>query len=189
MFEELNPPYSTIVADPPWDYGSTFTPKNPGEEWQKGGECPYSTMTVDDIAAMPVAGLAAKDAHLYLWVTNLFIADGFDIARTWGFTPKTVITWAKVKSDDPTSPSMKVGHWYRSATEHAIFATRGSVPRRGPAEFSTLLMHPRIKEHSVKPDAFLDMVEQVSPGPYVELFCRRPRFGWDSWGYGYEGVA
>ena len=184
VFAELSPPYSTIVADPPWDYGSTFTPKPAGDEWQKGAECPYSLMSSDEIAALPVRSIAAKDAHLYLWVTNRFMEDGLRVVREWGFTTKTILTWAKVQEDG--SPSMKVGHWFRSATEHVIFATRGTVPRKDTVARSTLLMWPRIGEHSAKPDAFGDLVEQVSPGPYVELFCRRPRLGWDSWGYGYE---
>lgn len=183
-FNDLHPPYATIVADPPWDYGSTFTPKNPGEEWQKGAECPYSCMSTEEIEALPVRSLVAKDAHLYLWVTNRFMEDGHRIARAWGFKPTTILTWAKVKDDG--EPSMKVGHWFRSATEHVIFGTRGTVPRKDTIARSTLLMLPRIKAHSAKPDAFGDLVEQVSPGPYVELFCRRPRLGWDSWGNGYE---
>jgi N6-adenosine-specific RNA methylase IME4 len=184
VWEGLNPPYSTIVADPPWDYGSTFTPKNAGEEWQKGAECPYSMMGPDEVAAVPVRDLAATDAHLYLWVTNRFMEQGHVIARAWGFKPKTILTWGKVQSDG--SPSMKVGHWFRSATEHVIFATRGSLPRKSTEAISTLMLWPRIAAHSVKPAAFGDLVEQVSPGPYVELFARQPRLGWDHWGHGYE---
>ena len=186
-WEGLTPPYATIVADPPWDYGSTFTPKNEGEEWQKGAECPYSCMAATDIAAMPVSDIAAANAHLYLWTTNRFIVEAHDIARAWGFTPKTILTWGKVQDDG--TPSMKVGHWFRSATEHVVFATRGSLPRRTTEAFPTLMLWPRIKAHSVKPAAFFDMVERVSPGPYVELFARQPRLGWDHWGHGYEGQA
>ncbi len=187
MFAELTPPYSTIVADPPWAYGSTFTPKPAGDEWQKGAECPYSAMTTDEICAMPVRSIAAPDSHLYLWVTNRFMEDGYRIVREWGYKPKTLLTWGKVKDDD--TPSMKVGHYFRSATEHVIFATRGHLPRVSTEAVPTLMLLPRIKAHSAKPPAFLDIVERVSPGPYVELFARTPRLGWDSWGYGYEGAA
>lgn len=186
VFADLTPPYSTIVADPPWDYGSTFTPKPPGDEWEKGAECPYSVMSEQEITDLPVCSIAAKNAHLYLWVTNAFMEQGHRIARAWGFAPKTILTWGKVRQDDPDVPSMKVGHWFRSATEHVIFATRGVVPRASTTAHPTLMLWPRIGAHSAKPDAFGDIVEQVSPGPYVELFCRRPRLGWDSWGLGYE---
>lgn len=121
LFAELSPPYSTIVADPPWDYGSTFTPKLAGEEWQKGAECPYSVMTVEEISDLPVRSIAAKDAHLYLWTTNRHMEQAHQIARSWGFQPKTILTWGKVRQDDPEQPSMKVGHWFRSATEHVVF--------------------------------------------------------------------
>lgn len=184
IFDGLTPPYSTIVADPPWDYGSTFTLKNPGEEWQKGAELPYSSMPTADIAAMPVRSLVGKDAHLYLWVTNRHMVDGHDVARAWGFTVKTILTWGKIQPDG--SPSMKVGYWFRSSTEHVLFCTRGSVPKQTKAAIPTLMLWPRIGAHSVKPAAFGDLVEQVSPGPYLELFARAPRLGWDSWGHGYE---
>lgn len=62
---------------------------------------------------------------------------------------------------------------------------RGSAPIPGELRESNVLWSPR-GAHSAKPDAFADRIERVSPGPYVELFCRRPRFGWDSWGKGYE---
>lgn len=188
-WEGLNPPYSTIVADPPWDYGSTFTPKNNGEEWQKGAECPYSVMSSAQIAALPVRALSADSSHLYLWTTNRHMEDAYGIVRSWGFSPKTILTWGKVQQDDPTTPSMKVGHWFRSATEHVLFAVRGTVPRQSTTAYPTLMLWPRIGAHSVKPAAFLDLVEQVSPGPYVELFARAPRLGWDSWGKGYEQVV
>lgn len=188
VFAGLTPPYRTIVADPPWEYGSTFTPKPAGDEWQKGAACPYSTMT-EQVSDLPVRSIAAPNAHLYLWVTNLFMEQGHRIARAWGFTPKTILTWGKVQQDDPDTPSMKVGHWFRSATEHVIFATRGSVPRQSTDAYPTLMLWPRVGAHSAKPAAFGDLVERVSPGPYLELFARAPRLGWDSWGRGYELVG
>ncbi len=178
-FSELSPPYSTIVADPPWRYETT------GRRNQSGTltGVSYSTMTDTEIAAMPVADLAADAAHLYLWVTNtrMFECDPVAIAASWGFQYKTLLTW--VKTGQPG-----LGSYFRSCTEHVLFCVRGS-----------LVVPPAIRErnhfathrtsHSVKPDAFYDLVERVSPGPYVDLFCRAPRFGWDSWGKGYEGHA
>ena len=81
---------------------------------------------------------------------------------------------------------MKTGHYFRGATEHAVFAVRGSCPLLVDEGIPTAFLWPRIGAHSVKPDAFGDLVERVSPGPFVELFSRRPRLGWDSWGKGYE---
>lgn len=173
VFAELSPPYSTIVADPPWSY-------------QRGGvqgavDSQYSTMTGKDIAALPIADLAAENAHLYMWVTVPKLWDSphpAEIAEAWGFTYKTLITWVK-------GEKVGLGWYYRVDTEHVLFATRGRAPIPGELRQSNVLWSPR-GAHSAKPDAFMDLVETVSPGPRVELFCRRPRFGWDTWGYGYE---
>jgi N6-adenosine-specific RNA methylase IME4 len=199
-FAELSPPYSTIVADPPWQYDSDTTDadgvtrsavitrsvKNDGTIARGVRDKSYSRMSTAEITSLPVKELAAKNAHLYLWTTNSFVVEAHEIARAWGFKPKTVLTWVKTHQDDPTRVSMKTGYYFRGATEHVVFAVRGSLPLQTNEGVPTAHLWPRIGAHSVKPDAFGDLVERVSPGPYVELFCRRPRFGWDSWGLGYE---
>lgn len=168
-FDELNPPYSTIVADPPWRYESAATKADAGSQ--------YSTMSHDEIAAMPVESLAAPSCHLWFWCTNALMEEGYRIVRAWGFRPLTLVTWCK--------PGPGVGHYLRNNTEHCILASRGKAMTPDEKPLSTWFVWPR-GAHSAKPDAFMDLVEQVSPGPYVELFCRRPRFGWDAWGKGYE---
>jgi N6-adenosine-specific RNA methylase IME4 len=172
MFDELSPPYRTIVADPPWRFPSAATKADAGKH--------YSTMALTDICAMPVADLADADAHLWLWGVNALMPEAYEVMRSWGFRPLTLITWCK--------PQPGVGHYLRNNTEHCILASRGKpmVPEHKP--LSTWYVWPR-GAHSAKPDAFGDLVETVSPGPYVELFCRRPRMGWDSWGKGYETEA
>lgn len=172
IWEGLNPPYSTIVADPPWRYQSAATKADARKH--------YSTMSMDEIAALPVEGLAAPDAHLWFWCTNALMEDGYRIVRAWGFKPITLLTWCK--------PGPGVGYYLRNNTEHAIFATRGKPIVPDSKAMASWFLWPR-GEHSSKPDAFGDLVEQVSPAPRVELFCRRPRFGWDSWGYGYESAV
>jgi N6-adenosine-specific RNA methylase IME4 len=191
-WEGLTPPYSTIVADPPWPYAdangasSTLQIRDDLRHGRQVKDLGYSTMSIADLCAMPVKALASKDAHLYLWVTNSFMEEGHQIARAWGFTPKTILTWVKTHQDDPGRVSMKTGYYFRGATEHVIFAVRGSLPLQTEDAQPTAYLWPRIGAHSVKPDAFGDLVERCSPGPYLELFCRRPRMGWDSWGKGYE---
>jgi N6-adenosine-specific RNA methylase IME4 len=173
VFEGLTPPYSTIVADPPWRFGSAATKADARKH--------YTTTSTDDLADLPVEALAASDAHLWCWAVNGMMEDAYRLVRAWGFRPITLVTWCK--------PGPGVGYYLRNNTEHAIFATRGKplVPEDKP--LSTWFQWPKGK-HSAKPDPFLDIVEQVSPGPYVEMFARAPRLGWDSWGHGYEsGVA
>lgn len=202
MFDELSPPYSTIVADPPWQYDSDTgsgvdvrsaviprSIKRDGTPARGVRDHTYSRMSVIEMCALPVESLAARDAHLYLWVTNSFMDEGHDIARAWGFKPKTILTWVKTHQDDPGRVSMKTGYYFRGATEHVIFAVRGSLRLQTNEGMPTAYLWPRIGTHSVKPSAFGDLVERCSPGPYVELFARQPRLGWDSWGFGYEAVA
>ena len=181
MFGDLTPPYRTIVADPPWFYApggprSDGRPNDPNKPAVKPP--PYSMMSVDDIKALPVGDLADADAHLYLWTTNAYLRAAFDIATAWGFRHSQTLTWCK-----PTK-GIGPGGAFTNTTEFVLYCRRGSLAWRDRID-TTWWLWPR-GPHSVKPPAFLDVVEQVSPGPYVELFCRSPRFGWDSWGKGYE---
>jgi N6-adenosine-specific RNA methylase IME4 len=174
--------YRTIVADPPWHYdrtGLTFKDAVSGEFTGHG--LPYRTMTVEQIAALPVASLAEPDAHLYLWTTQRYLWGARVIAEDWGFTPIKLLTWCK----PPTGFSM--GGAWGNASEFCLFARRGSLrtQARIPRDWWEW---PRTA-HSAKPEAFLDLVEQVSPGPYVELFARRDRLGWDTWGNESLGTA
>lgn len=178
--------YRTIVADPPWAYdvgnGTPFPPTRRvggGFARSVGPRDTYPRMTMDQLCALKPP--AADDAHLYLWTTNGFMCEAHDLARAWGFTPKTILTWGKTHKGDPTRASMKTGYWFRGATEHIVFAVRGSL-RLKRRDLPTLYLWPRIGQHSVKPDASYDLIEQASPGPYLELFARRQRLGWDTWG-------
>jgi len=81
-------------------------------------------MTLEEIKRLRVNDIAAADAHLYLWTTNAFMVESHEVARAWGFTPKTILTWVKVKHDR-AEVSMRAGYWYRSATEHIVFGVRG----------------------------------------------------------------
>lgn len=185
-WEGLNPPYSTIVADPPWAYRTTKGITARTSFRTTCAEDNYSTMTNAELAALPVADLAAEHAHLYLWVTNPKLYGDrkgsltpADIMDAWGFRYITALTWVKKPG------ALGMGFYFRGETEHVLFGVRGNLPiptdRREPNWFKAAK-----RGHSVKPDCFLDMVERVSPGSYVELFARAPRLGWDSWGFGYE---
>lgn len=176
-WEGLSPPYRTIVADPPWTYeqgGPTtgFAPLRPP---------PYSMMTLQEITDLPVRSLAAPDAHLWLWTTNRYLRASFDVAEAWGFRHSQTLTWCKPPR------GIGPGGAFSNTAEWLLFCRRGSL---APLERidTTWWALPR-QAHSVKPQAFMDLVERVSPGPHVELFARAPRLGWDSWGLGYEGAA
>jgi N6-adenosine-specific RNA methylase IME4 len=163
--------YRTIVADPPWEYDRAA-----GLGSTRAAADNYPTMTPAEIRHLPVAEYAATNAHLYLWVTNLKLdeADAFGIVRAWGFRFVTMLTWHKLGS-----PGM--GWYFRGDTEHVLFGVRGKAPIDPAIRVSNHFAASRTG-HSVKPDRFYEMVERVSPGPYLELFARRRRYGWDVWG-------
>lgn len=170
--------YRTIVADPPWRVKRL---ESPGAKGFGTGARPlrsvvlsYPTMTAADIAALPVRDYAEPDAHLYLWTINAYIPDAYRIAEAWGFKPSTLLVWAK-------SPmGLGPGGAYSITTEFVLFSRRGTLPPLRRVDSTWWLWKRR--EHSAKPEAFLDLVEQVSPGPYLELFARRQRLGWDTFG-------
>jgi N6-adenosine-specific RNA methylase IME4 len=174
--------FKTIYADPPWPYNHARAMPIRKEllHCQYGGnvssEERYGAISIESLKALPVP--VADTAHLYLWTTNAFIAEAHEVARAWGFKPKTILTWVKVKKTG--EPSMASGYYYRGASEHLLFAVRGSMRLAGPCRPTAYLL-PRLP-HSVKPDFFYDLIEEQSPGPYLELFARRLRRRWKSWG-------
>lgn len=154
--------FSAIVIDPPWRYDNVAT--------RGAAEDHYGTMTQAELLALDLPAAAAS--HLYLWVTNSFIRPGFELMEQWGFTYKTCLTWCK--------PQIGMGNYFRSTTEHVLFGIRGSWPtltNNTPTHFVA-----DRQRHSQKPELFYDIVEASSPGPYLEMFARRRRFGWHVWG-------
>ena len=161
--------YSTIVIDPPWDY------EREGFVNVRVASVPYRTMSMDEIAKLQVDELAAENCHLYLWTTNLFLPKSFDLLEAWGFKYATLLTWVK--------PRPVPAHWFLSKTEHVIFAFRGSLPPKR-RNATNVLTGDRPKLHSTKPEEFYKLVESFSPGPWLEMFARRKRPGWDCRGAG-----
>ena len=161
--------FSTIVIDPPWDWGDE------GDVDQMGRARPkYQTMSIDDLKAMPIGEMADDNAHIYLWITNRSLPKGFDLLDAWGFRYITCITWVK--------PSFGMGNYFRGQTEQVLFGVRGSMPLRRK-DAPTYFEAPRgAGGHSSKPAAFVGFVESCSPGPYLEVFAREKREGWTCWG-------
>ncbi len=188
--------FGTILADPAWPYRSPRAIVGNGGRGNLHGHAKniiqvdasahYPLMTLEAIKALPVEEIAADAAHLYLWTTNAFMVEAHEVARAWDFEPKTILTWVKIKLDRP-EVSMKTGYWYRSATEHIVFGVRGSQRLLGPAVPTAFLL-PRLP-HSEKPEFFYRLIEEQSPGPYLELFARRRWPGWDAWGNEIESTV
>lgn len=180
--------YKTIVADPPWPYNDGL----PGSG-QRGADSHYDTLPLGMIKGLGpfVSKISAGHSHLYLWATNSFLDEAYDVCRLWGFEPKTTITWVKVQDAPASLPydrespvnikeRIGMGHYYRNTTEHLVFAQKGSLGTERN-DVPTHLFAERT-EHSRKPDKSYVLVEEMSPGPYFELFARRSWKDWDVWG-------
>ena len=165
-----NGPYRCIVADPAWPY--ELARNDPSTR----GVHPYPTMHIDEVCALPVATLAGDHCLLWLWVPSMLLANGTGarVVEAWGFSPRTILTWAKNK--------MGNGTWLRGQTEHAIMAVRGKPIVTLTNQ--TTVLHAPVREHSQKPVEFYDFVESLCPAPrYADLFSRyRHNERWDCHG-------
>lgn len=168
--------YRTIVADPPWEMkrGSQYV-------WRKGRasgdrqELDYPTLTTDDISAIPVSDWAHRDAHAFIWTTHRHLEATFGILRSWGFGYVCTLTWCKQPH------GWGPGGVFQSTTEFVLYGRRG-LSGFGYAQIERQWWTWPRGEHSQKPDAFLDIIEATFPAPRLEMFARRQRLGWDTWG-------
>jgi N6-adenosine-specific RNA methylase IME4 len=139
-------------------------------------------MKIEEILQLPVGGLLASTAHLYLWVPNALLPEGLAVLSAWGFQYKTNIVWHKVRKDGG-SDGRGVGFYFRNVTELVLFGVRGKNARTlAPGRRQVNLVSSMKREHSRKPDELYDVIEACSPGPYLELFARGSRPGWATWG-------
>lgn len=165
--------YRTIVADPPWDYSDGFAYlKQDGTVENK--RLPYPSMSLQEIEALPVRDLADDACRLFMWTTNRYLDDSFDVMKAWGFRYRQTLVWHK-KGCNPLTGSVAP-----NSAEFLMVAVRGMPPRLG--KFPSAVIEASVEGHSKKPELWLDWIETVSPGPHLEMFARRNRFGWDTWG-------
>jgi N6-adenosine-specific RNA methylase IME4 len=171
-----------IVPDPPWPF-ETYSVQGR----QRSPDRNYSTMTLDEIKALPVAPLAADDCALLLWAVWPEHPGVIEVITAWGFEYKTAaFVWVKTTKDAEAITLRGDGlHWgmdfaTRSNTEPCLLATRGH-PLRLAADVHQVILAP-VGEHSAKPDEAYRRIERLYPGPWLELFARRKREGWTTWG-------
>ena len=125
--------------------------------------------------------MTLPQSHLYLWVPNALMEEGLDVMKSWGFTYKTVLIWYKVRKDGGPD-GRGVGFYFRNVTELVLFGVKGSLRTLRPGRSQVNLIASQRREHSRKPDQAYEVIEACSPGPYLELFARHRRSGWDQWG-------
>ena len=170
--------YKTIYADPPWQFQNRTGKVAP--EHKRLAR--YQTMKLEEIKALPIGKIAAEKSHLYLWVPNALLPQGLEVMRAWGFEYKTNIIWEKVRKDGMPD-GRGVGFYFRNVTEILLFGIKGEKNRTlDPGRSQVNLIRAMKREHSRKPDEFVSLIEECSPGPYLELFARGNREGWDMWG-------
>jgi len=169
--------YSTILADPPWQFQNRTGKVAP----EHRRLLRYPTMELKEIMELPVPKLAAAKSHLYLWVPNALLLEGLRVMEAWGFTYKTNMVWYKIRKDGGPD-GRGVGFYFRNVTELVLFGVRGSMRTLQAGRTQVNLLSTQKREHSRKPDELYSIVESCSPGPYLELFARFRRPGWDQWG-------
>jgi len=169
-----NKKYGVIYADPPWSF-KTYSETNQN----RAATNHYPVMSLDDICYLDVGRICLPDCVLLVWVTDPMLKDGLNVIDCWGFKYKTVaFTWVKLNQD--STEFMGTGYWTRANPEMCLLATRGH-PKRENKSVTQLTVAKR-REHSRKPEIMYRKIERLVKGPYIELFARTQRAGWDSWG-------
>ena len=170
--------FKTILADPPWQFQNRTGKVAPEHKRLNR----YPTMSLNDIKNLPVNEVADDQSHLYLWVPNALLPTGLEVMKAWGFEYKTNLIWEKIRKDG-FPDGRGVGFYFRNVTEILLFGIKGSNNRtlqRGRTQVN--LIRSMKREHSRKPDEFINLIEDCSNPPYLELFARGERDGWSLWG-------
>ncbi len=177
LIKKATGPYATILADPPWQFQNRTGKMAPEHKRLLR----YPTMELQEIMALPVAKIAAAKSHLYLWVPNALLQEGLKVMEAWGFTYKCNLVWYKIRKDGGPD-GRGVGFYFRNVTELVLFGVRGSMRTLKPGRTQVNLLSTRKREHSRKPEEIYDLIEDCSPGPFLELFARFRRPNWEQWG-------
>lgn len=178
--------YGVILADPPWDYDISHR--------NGAAKKHYNTMTADQLCALPIGDMALSNSVLLLWATwPKLLEAAFPLIDAWGFKYVTGIPWVKLNKPPLVDlfgelsivPAFGTGYWARGATEPLLICKRGKP--QFPVEQWAGVLCERM-QHSRKPDSVYHYAESLN-GPYLELFARRPRAGWDVWGNEVESTV
>jgi N6-adenosine-specific RNA methylase IME4 len=170
--------YAVILADPPWSFRN-WSAKGTG----RNAVLHYNCLDFATLASLPIAKLAANDCALFLWAIDPLLPRAFELIQAWGFEYKTVgFYWVKLNTTYKHGAGYftGLGYWTRANPEQCLLATRGKPSRRAK-DVKRLVVEKR-REHSRKPDCVRERIEKLVAGPYLELFARDRKQGWDCWG-------
>lgn len=169
--------FGAILIDPPWRFMNRTGKVAP--EHRRLNR--YQTLSVEELESLPVGDLANPESHIYLWCPNALLADGLHLLDAWGFKYKTNLIWYKVRKDGGPD-GRGVGFYFRNVTEMILFGVKGKLRTLPPGRRQTNIIVHRKREHSRKPPTLHRIIEDCSPGPFLELFARERRDGWQHWG-------
>jgi N6-adenosine-specific RNA methylase IME4 len=176
--------YRVVAADPAWGFKSNSVDK-PGRNARRH----YSCLTLKEIAALPVGDIVEDDALLFMWITGPFLTIGahLPIMKAWGFKPSGMgFVWIKLNPSAPypqfsvTDLATGGGYTTRKNAEYCLIGKRGKSLRKSMSVHEVIIEHRR--QHSRKPEKFYQRAMQYADGPYLEMFARQSRQGWDAWG-------
>ncbi len=172
-----NQSFKTVLADPPWRFLNRTGKVAP--EHRRLSR--YETLHTEEIMEIPVCEVTAEKCHLYLWVPNALLQEGLMVMKAWGFQYKTNLVWHKVRKDGGPD-GRGVGFYFRNTTELVLFGVKGSYRTLEPGRTQVNIIKTQKQEHSRKPDALYDIIEKCSSGPFLEIFSRGKRKGWEVFG-------
>lgn len=177
--------FQSLMVDPPWPYDQGAQSDERGnlkadKNWtgRVSSVHRYGSMSIEELCDMGKSLPIAENAHLYLWFTNAFVREATRIARAWDFKQKTIITWVKTNAGTMKPRGGGAGYYFRNNTEHMLFCVRGSLKTKMVHPPHTTTIHAPAAGHSQKPAKSYRLVEDSSPGPWLEVFSRTQRPGW-----------
>lgn len=165
---EPEPPtgkYRVLYADPPWQYSNSG--------FNQSAESHYPTMSQRELCALPIRDLAMDHSVLFLWATSPLIPEALEVMKAWGFEYKASRVWIKDRAPG-------IGWFIRTRHELLLIGVRGSGMH--PSEKLDSIIEAGVTRHSAKPHGVYADIERCYEGPYIELFARNEREGWQAWG-------
>lgn len=169
--------FGSVLIDPPWRFMNRTGKVAPEHRRLTR----YQTLSIPELEQLSIERLARPQSHLYLWCPNALLAEGLHLMQAWGFTYKTNLIWYKVRKDGGPD-GRGVGFYFRNVTEMVLFGVKGGLRTLAPGRRQTNMIVHRKREHSWKPPILHRIVQECSPGPFVELFARGRMPGWEHWG-------
>lgn len=168
----MTEPFKVLVSDPPWQ----LSDKLPGPK--RGAASHYQCLSLTDLCTFEIPTMA-DDSVLFLWRLSSMPDEALRVARAWGYRPHSELIWRKL-SKTGAKEHFGMGRIVRGAHEPCLICVRGK-PKIRSKRIRSLFSAP-VGQHSEKPALFYSLVEELSEGPYAEMFARKHRAGWSCFG-------